>query len=42
VPGEWTSNADIATGVDVMTETVLRLDRFLVGLAGERGLEGAS
>jgi len=42
VPGEWTSNADIATGVDVMTESVLRLDRFLVGLAGESGPEGAS
>jgi allantoate deiminase len=26
VPGEWTSSADIAKGVDVLYETLIRLD----------------
>jgi allantoate deiminase len=29
VPEEWTSAADVARGVDVLYQTVLRLDRFL-------------
>lgn len=33
VPEEWTSSADIARGVDVLTESVLRLDRFLGSVA---------
>lgn len=33
VPEEWTSSADVARGVDVLTETVLRLDSFLGSVA---------
>lgn len=34
VPEEWTSAADIARGVEVLAQTVLRLDRFLAEQAG--------
>jgi allantoate deiminase len=34
VPEEWTSAADIARGVDVLYDTVLRLDRFLAEQEG--------
>lgn len=30
-PGEWTSPEDIATGIEVLAESVMTLDRFLAG-----------
>lgn len=42
VPEEWTSSADIARGVDVLTDSVLRLDRFLVSVENQADDDGGS
>jgi allantoate deiminase len=41
VPEEWTSAADIARGVDVLYQTVLKLDRFLAEQEAAGPLERA-